>query len=47
MTIEPKKILLVDDSRIVLRVEQMILSRGPYQLILAKDGKEEIGRAHV
>jgi CheY-like chemotaxis protein len=45
MVIERKKILLVDDSRIVLRVEQMILSRGPYELILAKDGKEGLERA--
>jgi CheY-like chemotaxis protein len=45
MTIPRKKILLVDDSRIVLRVEQMILSRGPYDLIMAGDGCEGLERA--
>lgn len=47
MTIEPRKILLVDDSRIVLRVEQMILSRGPYELQAARDGQEALERALV
>lgn len=45
MTIEPKRILLVDDSRIVLRVLQMILSRGPYEILMACDGQEGIERA--
>ena len=45
MVTGPKKILLVDDSRIVLRVEQMILSRGPYELIMARDGQEGLEQA--
>ncbi len=45
MAIERKKILLVDDSRIVLRVEQMILSKGPYELMMASDGSEGFERA--
>jgi CheY-like chemotaxis protein len=45
MTIEPRRILLVDDSRIVLRVVQMILSRGPYEILMASDGQEGVERA--
>lgn len=45
MAIERKRILLVDDSRIVLRVEQMILSKGPYEITTACDGAEGLERA--
>lgn len=45
MSIEPKRILLIDDSRIVLRVVQLILSRGPYEILMAGDGQEGIERA--
>ncbi len=42
-----KKILLVDDSRIVLRVEQLVLSRGPYDLVMARDGSEALEQAQT
>jgi CheY-like chemotaxis protein len=42
-----KRILLVDDSRIVLRVEQMILSRGPYVLAMASDGSEALEKVEA
>jgi len=45
MTIEHKRILLIDDSTIVLRVVQLILSRGPYEILLAGDGQEGVERA--
>ncbi len=45
MALERKKILLVDDSSLVLRVEQLILSKGPYELIVARDGQEGLERA--
>jgi CheY-like chemotaxis protein len=45
MALERKKILLVDDSSLVLRVEQLILSKGPYELITAGDGQEGLERA--
>ena len=40
-----KKILLVDDSRTVLLIEQMILKKGPYDLVMASDGSEGLERA--
>jgi CheY-like chemotaxis protein len=40
-----KKILLVDDSRTSLFMEQMILQQGPYRLITANDGREGVERA--
>lgn len=40
-----KKILLVDDSPTILMMEQMILSKGPYELIVAKDGAEGVEKA--
>lgn len=40
-----KKILLVDDSPTVLLMEQMILSRGGYDLIVARDGEEGVAKA--
>jgi CheY-like chemotaxis protein len=40
-----KKILLVDDSVTVLMMEKMILSKGPFQIITARDGREAIEKA--
>ncbi len=40
-----KKILLVDDSKIVLLIEQMILAKGPYDIVMASDGSEGLERA--
>jgi DNA-binding response OmpR family regulator len=40
-----KKILLVDDSKTVLLMEQMILKKGPYDVVMASDGSEGLDRA--
>jgi CheY-like chemotaxis protein len=40
-----KKILLVDDSKTVLLMEQMILKKGPYDVVLANDGSEGLDKA--
>ena len=40
-----KKILLVDDSATILMTERMILTKGPYDLITAKDGEEAVQKA--
>lgn len=40
-----KKILLVDDSNTVLMMERMILNKGSYDLVTAKDGSEAVERA--
>jgi DNA-binding response OmpR family regulator len=40
-----KKILLVDDSETVLMIERVVLSRLPYDLIVARDGNEAVERA--
>jgi DNA-binding response OmpR family regulator len=40
-----RKILLVDDSETVLQMEQMILAKCSYELILARDGEEGIAKA--
>jgi CheY-like chemotaxis protein len=40
-----KKILLVDDSSTVLLFEKMVLSKEPYDLIVAKDGREGVEKA--
>jgi CheY-like chemotaxis protein len=40
-----KKILLVDDSRTSLFMEQMILKKFPYDLITAGDGLEGVKKA--
>ena len=42
---EPKKILLVDDSSTVLLMEKMILSKSRYQLVTACDGQEGLDKA--
>ncbi len=40
-----KRILLVDDSRTVLLMERMILSRHPYDVVTATDGQEAVEKA--
>ncbi len=40
-----KKILLVDDSSTVLLFEKMVLSKEPYDLLVAKDGQEGLEKA--
>ncbi len=40
-----KKILLVDDSSTVLLFEKMVLSKEPYDLVVAKDGQEGLEKA--
>ena len=40
-----KKILLVDDSKTILMMERMILTKGPYDLVTACDGEEAIDKA--
>ncbi|HEX3583000.1 MAG TPA: response regulator [Thermoanaerobaculia bacterium] len=40
-----KKILLVDDSSTVILMEKMILSKGPYEIVTARDGVEGIAKA--
>ena len=40
-----KKILLVDDSSTVLMMERMILNKGSYDLVTARDGSEAVERA--
>jgi DNA-binding response OmpR family regulator len=40
-----KKVLLVDDSETVLMVEKVVLGRGPYDVVTARDGEEALERA--
>jgi CheY-like chemotaxis protein len=40
-----KKILLVDDSRTSLFMEQMVLKNGPYEFVTARDGLEAVQKA--
>ena len=40
-----KKVLLVDDSNTVLMMEKMILSKGPYEVVTARDGAEGVVKA--
>jgi CheY-like chemotaxis protein len=40
-----KKVLLVDDSNTVLMMEKMILAKGPYEVVTARDGVEAIAKA--
>jgi DNA-binding response OmpR family regulator len=40
-----RKILLVDDSETILQMEQMILAKEPYELLVARDGAEGVARA--
>ncbi|MHB8482932.1 MAG: response regulator [Nitrospiria bacterium] len=40
-----KKILLVDDADTILMMEKMILGKGGYDLIVARDGVEAVAKA--
>ncbi len=40
-----KTILLVDDSKTVIMLEQMVLGDGPYELLIAQDGREGLEKA--
>ncbi len=40
-----KKILLVDDSRASLMVEEFLLDGRPYDLLTARDGEEAVAKA--
>jgi len=40
-----KKVLLVDDSNTVLMMEKMILSKGPFDVVTARDGAEAVVKA--
>lgn len=40
-----KKVLLVDDSNTVLMMEKMILSKGPFDIVTARDGAEAVVKA--
>ncbi|HEX6770066.1 MAG TPA: response regulator [Candidatus Binatia bacterium] len=40
-----RKILLIDDSETILQMEQMILAKEPYELLVARDGAEGLARA--
>lgn len=42
-----RKILVVDDSNTVLLMEKMILSKGPYEIITASDGRDAIVKART
>ena len=42
-----KKILVVDDSSTTRMLEQMILAKGAYQVVTAKDGEEAVRKARV
>lgn len=41
-----KKILLVDDSKTVLMMEQMILNKAAYEIVIANDGRQAIAKAN-
>ncbi len=41
----PATILLVDDAETILLLERMILGRGPYRLLTARDGEEAVSTA--
>ena len=40
-----KKVLLVDDSNTVLMMEKMILAKGPFEVVTARDGAEGVAKA--
>ncbi|HEY4642313.1 MAG TPA: response regulator [Thermoanaerobaculia bacterium] len=42
-----KKVLLVDDSNTVLLMEKMILAKGPYDIVTARDGVEAVAKART
>ena len=41
----PRKILLVDDSETILQMEQMILEKSSYELVMARNGEEGVAKA--
>lgn len=45
MAVERKKILVVDDSITSITMNQMVLDRGPYDVVTAHDGAEGLERA--
>lgn len=47
MTGARKKILLVDDAETILMMERMILKKGPYELITAKNGAQAVEKAEA
>jgi CheY-like chemotaxis protein len=42
-----RKVLLVDDSTTVLMMEKMILAKGPYDVLTARDGVEAVSKART
>ena len=42
-----RKVLLVDDSTTVLMMEKMILAKGPFEVVTARDGVEAITKARA
>jgi DNA-binding response OmpR family regulator len=40
-----RRILLVDDSETILQMEQLILQRESYELVIARDGEEGVAKA--
>jgi DNA-binding response OmpR family regulator len=40
-----KKVLLVDDSRTSIFMEEMILKKGSYEIVVATDGQEGVEKA--
>ena len=40
-----KKVLLVDDSNTVILMERMILAKGQYEIVVARDGVEGVAKA--
>ena len=45
MAMPRKKVLLVDDSRTSVFMEEMILKKGPYDIVVAADGQEGVEKA--
>ena len=45
MSIPRKKVLLVDDSRTSIFMEEMILKKGSYDIVVAADGQEGVEKA--
>jgi CheY-like chemotaxis protein len=41
----PKRILLVDDSEVILQLEHMMLQRDRYEIVMARDGGEGVAKA--
>lgn len=42
-----KKVLLVDDSNTVLMMEKMILAKGNFEVVTARDGAEGVAKART